>query len=393
MSEYVCIYVCMYVCMRFAPHLLTPPPLQGGNTISFYANLAGGEGWVIPGEGLLFEELAANIVNGVRVHPEPDPDQPAAETSAATPTKPVRRPPGRGPPKEEEKKEAVDEPVDDEGPPKPTVNMKVVRNFEQSMQLSHAAIVNRDGEVIGSVRGGAPSSPFLLFTGDGVRWRKVAFSEPMEAATDRVWSVQSLGGGRCVCEMESGKKWNCDARENQEANPEADALVVKWTEAAALVPGPLLSAPLDKKGAPRRRKKRAIKMEIPPAIPTPPAAPTINKCVSFKVDSCLRVVKAHYLPGFKELLKKPVSEQNAKDSKTILEYVTNIMQTEGVTYFPSGVTMESTNPWEGDLEMEKKLGGITVCSICNGAEANHEGCIRNHKIAEAGMLQYMLLDK
>ena len=81
----------------------------------------------------------------------------------------------------------------------------------------------------------------------------------------------------------------------------------------------------------------------------------------------------------------PLSAIQKKDKVTIFEYVNSIMSADGVRYFPSGVAVDATNPWDGDLAADRLLGGITVCSICNGANEAHEDCIRNHMIACAGM--------
>ena len=43
--------------------------------------------------------------------------------------------------------------------------------------------------------------------------------------------------------------------------------------------------------------------------------------------------------------------------------------------------------------MDAKLGDITVCTICNEACVGHENCIRDHKLAEEGMVQSLRKDK
>lgn len=192
-------------------------------------------------------------------------------------------------------------------------------------------------------------------------------------------AVLSRGFGSASVRTNEGRCW---------ATPNAGEL---WVEEEQPEAKPQSHVPIGKNGKPRKRKPRAILMVQAPPIPTPPVAPTINKCVVFKVDSCQRFVKAHFLPPFKDLLKKNLTPQQAKDKEMVFEYIKTVRELAGVSYFPSGVAMEKVNPWEGGLD---KAGETTVCSICNGAldgsgDKDHEECIRSHKMAEAGMIGVM----
>ena len=74
--------------------------------------------------------------------------------------------------------------------------------------------------------------------------------------------------------------------------------------------------------------KCKLTVKEPDTIPTPPSSNTVARCVTFAIDGCLRTVRAHFLPAFGDLFKKPISEQNKKDSTAILEYIESVKKVE-----------------------------------------------------------------
>jgi hypothetical protein len=346
------------------------PSIQGRNTISF----SGSEGWVLPGEGLLFEELAGYYAGVERVKAAEE-----AEIEKKVAPKVPNRARGRGPPtpaKEEEKKVEEEVEKEPEGPPPPTVNFPTARRSEGGIMFTKHAILNDKLEKIGTVRTKPAPPDFALYSDScGAHWERVKLDPGMFENDDAPHAVVCEGSGAATIGTLKEVTWRTQDR-------------VTWTKFKPESLDATLPVKLDKNGKPRKRKPRAIKLSLATPIPTPPSAPSINKCVIFKVDSCLREVKACFLPGFKELRKSGLAPGKEKDLATIVDYINSVSALEGVNYFPSGVTLEKVNPWEGDLAAVSKLGGvgsIGVCSICSGMESNHEDCIKNFGIAAVGM--------
>jgi len=135
---------------------------------------------------------------------------------------------------------------------------------------------------------------------------------------------------------------------------------------------------------------RVCKLTVkdPVSIPTPPQGNTIIRCVSFTVDGISRTVRAHFLPGFGELFKAPVSEQNVKDRNSILSYIESIRTLPDVTYYPSGDCILNENPM-GKGKPQKRCRKMSiekrskVCTVCCGLETNHSNCYQSFAMAKS----------
>ena len=301
---------------------------------------------------------------------------------------------------EEAPKELVEKTV-----PK-SVNLGIVHTQVKSLQISKKVVYNEAEEVIGKIAHTPRVPEFAFHTVNGGKdWKKVWLNDDIIKEGGAL-AVEAVGIGKAVITtLASGWKFSTDdfgatwvrmskkpevAEEDMKPQPKVRAPPPAATLVESL-------PPLKPTSQKKRRKKRKILLTVPEQIPTPPTAPSIMRCVTFKVDALTRIVKAHFYPPFNDLFKAPQSDQKIKDKALILEYVRSVMGTEDVTWIPSGVAQVTSNPWSNDRGVQvgsKKAAdnndaklSIGVCSICNGHEKDHSNCIRSFSLARHGMAE------
>ncbi|GMH70432.1 hypothetical protein TL16_g05404 [Triparma laevis f. inornata] len=402
------------------------------NTVSFL----GEEGWLVGGEGLMFEDIAEKL--GLA---PPKPEQPLSPPkstksgllSLGSPKKDGRSLKKEKPEKEKEKtakektvvkeKSVKEKSVKEKSVKEPTnpnsnlpnlipetsvvtnpslpsssnnnvdsvpavsksvpksVNKTIVMTHIKGMQISKKLVYNGAEEVIGKIVHTPRIVDFAFHSiNKGKDWKKVWFSEDMMKEGGPK-SVEATGLGSAVIET-AANGWKFETKD----------FGLSWVrlskkpEVAEKDNNPN-NNPTEKK---KRRKKRKITLSVPDTIPTPPSAPSILRCIKVRVDGLSRVVKANFYPPFNDLFKAPQSEQKIKDKGLILDYIAAVRSMEDVTWLPSGVAQVTSNPWNEkrvkgkDLKKYEKEA-IQVCSICNGCAADHSICIRNFNLAKHGM--------
>ena len=266
----------------------------------------------------------------------------------------------------------------------PSVNMKVVRSQVGNMIISKKVIYDDNENIIGKVSD-KPSIPnFSFYSCDrGVTWKKVFFPEAVlkEGGAESIDAIRV--GSATITTAESG--WQFSTEDFGASWTKLKKGGKSTSDSRGAAGDSDKHGPAGHNGGSfkrRRRKPRRISLSVPDPIPLPPQAPSILRCVKFKVDGVDRTVKAHFLPPFASLFKAPQSEQKVKDKGLVLDYIRSVMRMEDVSYIPSGVASFTLNPWSNE---PPKRGakvpddvGIHVCSICGrGRETDHTKCLKS----------------
>ena len=247
------------------------PSIQGRNTISS----SGSEAWLLPGEGVLFEELVETLAKGGTEGGGDEEEEkekgegddakeggkgkeeeeekakakkkPAAAAAAASKTGA-----GAGSAAGEEKKDGDSSAEGADGgneetsppPPPPTMNIASARKFEASMSMNTKGIYNDKAELIGRMKD-EPSPPeFALFSDNsGARWDRVALPKGMFLSklvasgdkgskkkghknSDGPLAVLCEGFGKATITTLFGDVWRTEDRGEEWAKLEGKAKVV-----------------------------------------------------------------------------------------------------------------------------------------------------------------------
>ena len=353
------------------------------NTISFMGNF----GWIVPGDGLFFEENARSfMVSHGNIFSKNDKETKEVGRLKAAPvpadvTKQPESPTkgdkggggGGGSPAKGKKGEPLPPPTSAGKPP------------------SSSKKKGKDEAAPPPEKPPPPPAPRLLFYSNtfGKNWVKVVVDAEKVVDVSPIMSVTATSAaGTVVLRLTSGSRFSSsDFGDSWSSVPSSapDPATVSPDEDEILnhAPPARTVESLTQSAYASDRRPHPLRLSVPPPIGIPPASPAILRCVRFRVDSCCRSVRAVFFPPFKDLFPsaggKPLGEQAAKDRKAILDYIEGILATEDVLYLPSGGAMLSNEPWgEGPAKKggAKGLAGIQTCKVCFGLGKDHQNCVK-----------------